>query len=60
MGRRGRAARARVELTQRYLAKLTDLENELEKRHNRVIEIKKNEARANQELETFLQSLVVE
>ena len=52
--------KATRELIQRHLAKVADLENELEKLRTRLDEIKKDEARANRELETFLQLLVVE
>jgi hypothetical protein len=48
-----------ADLRQRFLTKLADLENELEKQSSTLENLKREEARANRELETFLQELVV-
>lgn len=48
------------DLLKRYLTKLADFENELEKERANQVKLKEDEARANQELETFFKDLIVD
>jgi hypothetical protein len=48
------------ELQQRYLVKLADLENEIEKERAQLLELRQEELRATRDLEAFLQALTVE